>query len=73
MNYSLQCNASMVPLMEISPESSIEDSMGIYSQTVGGFRPGITYLCTISANTTIGAGPVAIATGTTLEERKISL
>ena len=73
MNYTLECNASSVPPMEVSPIPATETSMGQYSYNVPGFNPGIVYQCTIYANTSIGAGPVASATGRTLEERKSDL
>ncbi len=72
VNYTIDCNDTMVPEMEVSPISSLENSMGEYTYSIEGFSPGTQYQCAIHANTSVGAGPPAFDTGRTLEERKIT-
>ena len=65
MNYSINCNDIF---MFESVDDTIEMSDDFYSHTLSELTPGTVYVCTVAANTTEGAGPVAMVTVTTLEE-----
>ena len=73
INYTITCNSSSILPMEISPDVLIEDSNGMYNYTIFGFTPATVYMCSIYANTSVGAGPEISAIGITLEESKFKL
>ena len=71
INYTISCNSSSILPMEISPDILIEDSNGIYNYTIFGFTPGTIYVCSIYANTSVGAGPEISDIGVTREESEL--
>ena len=57
--------------MEISPDDMIEDNNGVYNHTIFGFTPGTIYMCSIYANSSVGAGPEISTIGVTREESEL--
>ena len=71
INYTISCNSSSILPMEISPDDMIEDNNGVYNHAIFGFTPGTKYVCSIYANSSVGAGPEISAIGVTREEREL--